>query len=185
MKVIGIGGFARAGKDTFVKIACDILKKNGYNPIRIAFADILKEEVDEMLKANNFKLDVYTNDPEEKAKIRPLLVWWGCTRRTLSPDGLYWIDYIEQTMGDYINDGTNPEKKVFLISDVRFPNEAKWIHENWSGWFIHLKRYTIVPDDDRPMGFPLAAWKAGGFPKEYDIAPNDEEAIQDPLIQDQ
>lgn len=173
MKVIGVGGFARAGKDTFVKIAINILEKNGYKPLRIAFADVLKEEASEMLKANGFKLDVYTIDPKEKEKIRPLLVWWGCARRDFWPE--YWIDLADSQVDEHGRQGLmdgNYDKFIALISDVRFPNESKWIHEAWDGWFIHIRRYQMLPDQyatDRRV---------------FDLAPNAEEAKQDPLIQE-
>ena len=66
IKVIGIAGMARAGKDTFVGIAKNILRRNNYRPIRVAFADKLKEEVLAMLKSNGFQLDITKLSPEEQ-----------------------------------------------------------------------------------------------------------------------
>ena len=175
MKVIGVGGFARCGKDTFVKIAINILEKNGYKPLRIAFADVLKQEVQKMLKDNEFDLDVYTIDPAKKEKLRPLLVWWGCARRDSRPDGLYWVDIADMYVDEHGRQGLmdqNYDKFIALISDVRFPNESHWIHEAWDGWFIHIRRYQMLPDQyatDRRV---------------FDLAPNAEEAKQDPLIQE-
>lgn len=77
MKMIGVSGYAFCGKDTFVKIAIDLLKKNGYMPIRLAFADMLKDEVEGMLKDNKFQATVKTDDSVAKALIRPLLVLVG------------------------------------------------------------------------------------------------------------
>jgi len=64
-----------------------------------------------------------------------------------------------------------------LISDVRFPNEARWVHEKWGGSVIHLRRWK-------------SEWRKGGqdgsdeiFTKVYDDAPNEEEARQDPLVE--
>lgn len=181
MKVIGIAGYARCGKDTFVKIAQDILKKNGYTPMRLAFADMLKDEVEGMLKDNKFAATVKTEDSAAKTLIRPLLVWWGCQRRHETEGGLYWVNEVDKQLHDIINDcqsgGMSTERMVALISDVRFPNEAKWVHNNWQGDVIHLKKFQ-------------QEWRKAGQDgsdevqvKVYDAAPNEEEAKQDPLVE--
>lgn len=179
MKVIGIAGFARCGKDTFVKIAQDILKKNGYAPMRLAFADMLKDEVENMMIDNGFKATVKTDDTAIKTLVRPLLVWWGCQRRYESEGGLYWVNEVDKQIRDVVNDfqtgGSSTERVVALISDVRFPNEARWVHENWNGSVIHLKKYLIAQSNGIPS-------ELGKF-KLYDAAPNEEEAKQDPLVE--
>ena len=181
MKVIGIAGFARCGKDTFVKIAIDILKKNGYSPMRLAFADMLKDEVTDMLRDCGFKGRVKTDDPTVKTQMRPLMVWWGCQRRFESEGGLYWVNELDNQIQDIINDvqggGATTERMVALVSDVRFPNESKWVHEKWDGQVIHLKKWQNE-------------WRKRGqdgsdefLAKVYDAAPNEEEAKQDPLVE--
>ena len=181
MKVIGIAGYARCGKDTFVKIAIDLLKKNGYTPMRLAFADMLKDEVTDMLTDYGFKGRVKTDDPVVKTQMRPLMVWWGCQRRYESEGGLYWVNEVDNQLQDIINDaqsgGMTTERMVALVSDVRFPNEAKWVHEKWEGQVIHLKKWQ-------------SEWRKGGqdgsdefLVRVYDPAPNEEEAKQDPLVE--
>ena len=181
MKVIGIAGYARCGKDTFVKIAIDLLKKNGYTPMRLAFADMLKDEVTQMLNGFRFKGRVKTDDPIIKTQMRPLMVWWGCQRRFESEGGLYWVNEVDNHIQDIINDarsgGMTTERMVALVSDVRFPNEAKWVREKWDGQVIHLKKWQ-------------SEWRKGGqdgsdefLVKVYDAAPNEEEAKQDPLVE--
>jgi hypothetical protein len=169
MKVIGIGGYARCGKDTFVSIAKQILAKNGCEPRRVAFADTLKTEVQSMLNSYGFNADVYTTDTEAKSKIRPLLVWWGCARRDLSDCGLYWVDVVDKELkeheAEFARAGASTDHHVALVSDVRFPNEAEWIHNNWNGQLIHIRRYSPID---------------GGVA--FDAAPNQEEAKNDPLV---
>ena len=178
-KVLGIAGYARCGKDTFVGIAKEILTKNGYHPVRVAFADSLKQEVTEMLKVNNFKTSVYTEEIEEKKLIRPLLVWWGCQRRYESPDGLHWVNVAEKKIRYYIEDiKIDPEKIIFLVSDVRFLNESRWIHNSFNGEVIHLKRFSIKECRAGQDGSDV------GFSKIYDPGPNDEELKNDPLVQE-
>ena len=52
MKVVGISGLARSGKDSFYFFAKDKLKEKGINSCRMAFADELKNECDDFLKDN-------------------------------------------------------------------------------------------------------------------------------------
>lgn len=186
IKVIGIAGYARCGKDTFVGIAKNILTKNKYAPMRVAFADKLKLETQKMLREHGFSASVYTEEAEAKKLIRPLLVWWGCQRRYESEGGLYWVnrvdDGLREITKDMIKNGANPERVVALISDVRFVNEAKWVHDQWGGRVIHLKRYSIIHS---PQYDPITDERDGyRLKKEYDSAPNDEEKKNDPLVQE-
>ena len=181
MKVIGIAGYARCGKDTFVEIAKTILQKNRYRAQRFAFADMLRDEVTGMLKSNKFKGTVRTDDPVIKTQMRPLMVWWGCQRRYESDDGMYWVNEVDhqiEKLNRYtMSAGESTERMVALVSDVRFPNEAKWVQEKWGGQVIHLKKWN-------------AGVCRGGqdhsdetFVKVYPPAPNEEEAKQDPLVE--
>ena len=168
--VIGVGGFARSGKDTFVKIARKILSQNGMSSKRLAFADALKEEMDPFLK-QHYGISAWTDNTEEKTIIRPFLVAHGCGKR-LQTKGKHWIDKLEKFLSMSGED-------VIFISDCRFPNEVDWVHDweklRWSGWFVHLKKYTNFQlySNGIPDGF---------FPK-YDDAPNAEEAENDPICE--
>ena len=173
MKVIGIAGYARCGKDTFVGIARQILSEHGYNPIRIAFADELKKEVQSMLQQNKFVGTIYDETPDGKKFNRPLLVWWGCQRRIESPDGLYWVNRANDAIRSKITNYSNLNSLVFLVSDVRFLNEAEWVHNSWNGKVIHLKRYAIDKLETTEKQDVFV----------YDPAPNEEEAKNDPLVE--
>ena len=170
--VIGIGGHARAGKDTFVKIAKKILKGNGYSSIRLAFADALKEEIDPFLK-EYYGISAWTEDPDEKKIIRPLLVAHGCQKRVQNPT--YWIDKVNEAI-----ETIHFTEDVVFISDCRFPNEADWVHEKWSGWFVHVRKYVIMPELNRDLG---DGYKLGETYKLFDGAPNQEEAENDPICE--
>jgi hypothetical protein len=177
-KIIGVTGFARSGKDTFVKVASKILQKNGFQTIKLAFADDLKNDIDDWLK-EKYGISAWTDVLDEKNLIRPFLVAHGCAKR-IQTDGKYWIDKIHNDIID--NQKLYPDgnsKLVFFISDVRFPNEAKWIHEQWNGWIVHLKKYTKNYVCDGGVKEPeriLTSWKS------YDVAPNEEEAKNDPEL---
>ena len=181
MKLIGVSGFAKSGKDTFVNIAENILTRNNYRIIKLAFANKLKSEVQEMLGKSGFEVDVLNLTADEKERVRPLFVFWGCQRRYESEGGMYWVNEVDRKIESIIADctsaGESTERMVVLVSDVRFPNEAKWVHEKWDGQVIHLKKWQ-------------SEWRKGGqdgsdefMVKVYDPAPNEEEAKQDPLAE--
>ena len=167
-----MGGFARSGKDTFVKIAKKILKENGYSSIKLAFADELKEEIDPFIK-EYYGISAWTDVTEEKNFIRPLLVAHGCQKR-IQTNGTYWIDKINGEI-DLIHC-----EDVAFISDCRFPNEIDWIHEKWGGWFVHLKRYSHGAICDGGVNLPVRELREF---KIFDKAPNEEEAKNDPICE--
>ena len=176
--VIGVGGFARSGKDTFVKVAKRVLKDNGYSSVKLAFADPLKEEIDPFLR-QHYDISAWTDDTEEKKIIRPYLVAHGCGKRNIS-NGKYWVDQIDQAI-----ETIHFNEDVIFISDCRFPNEVDWVHEKWGGWFVHLKKYSLV-DDYRvtwEKGLAVNTEFIKNGCKSYDKAPNEEEAVQDPLCE--
>jgi hypothetical protein len=50
-----------------------------------------------------------------------------------------WIEKIESKLRT-----RETNNKIFFITDVRFENEIKWIH-NLGGTSIHVSRFGIVP----------------------------------------
>ena len=150
-KIIGIAGVARAGKDTFFKYFLDAIKLDIQ---RIAFADELKKDLNNFLKSKS-GISAFTNDTNEKNIIRPILVSYGCMMRDIT-EGRYWINKIDMLIEE-------SRKSHFCLTDVRFPNEVDYIHNN-SGIVIHLSRL----DTDGNLLKPA----------------NEEEAAQNPLILD-
>jgi len=179
--IIAVGGFARSGKDTFVKIAKKILKENGYSSIKLAFADALKEEIDPFLQ-ENYGISSWTDNAEEKKIIRPFMVAHGCGKRAIS-NGTYWVNKIDEAI-----ETIHFTEDVIFISDCRFPNEVDWVHDKWGGWFVHLKKYSVKlkePSDEFKKIFPniLPDWNPNQIIRVFDSAPNEEEAVQDPICE--
>lgn len=167
--VIGVGGFARSGKDTFVKIARKQLKESGYSSIKLAFADALKEEIDPFLK-EYYGISAWTDDTEEKKIIRPLLVAHGCQKR-VQTQGKYWVEKVDEAI-----ESIHFSEDVIFISDCRFPNEVDWVHDKWGGWFVHLSKYSLAQSvDSCGISTPV---------KMFDKAPNEEEAYNDPICEE-
>ena len=126
--VIGLGGVARAGKDTFAAILEMKLQQAGKTVKKIALAGPLKQHCDKFLK-DNLGISAFTQVPEEKIIIRPFLVWYGDAQRKLT-EGKFWTNLasseIESTHYDY-----------YIITDVRY--DAYPIDElNLPQWFKDL-----------------------------------------------
>lgn len=131
--IIAIGGFARSGKDT----CCQSLIRSApdyYKVRRVAFADELKREVDKFL-IEQTGISAWTDDNKEKEIIRPFLVFWGTNfRRHQNPN--YWIERIDETIQQ------DNSHNVFIITDLRFPNEHDWIKSK-NGVSCILKRKDV------------------------------------------
>lgn len=131
---IGICGVARSGKDTMVKCIESLFPQLQCS--QIALAQPLKEDMDGFLKAR-FGISAYTNNPEEKAIIRPLLVEYGRLKRTITK-GAYFTNLAQQKVNDcWLNN------KIPIISDIRYAqyenDEAQFIKRN-NGFLIHVTR---------------------------------------------
>ena len=136
-KLIGISGYARSGKDTFYQRSAEILSKNDKRSVRLAFADALKHELDDLL-VTHLGISAFTEDDKEKELIRPLLVTYGTElRRKLNPN--CWIETIQSDVTDYLDDGS-----YVFITDVRFENEAQWI-KSQGGLMVYVEREGIKP----------------------------------------
>lgn len=130
--MIGISGNARCGKDTLAQLLILHAIGKNKNLKRIAFADSLKRETDCFLR-ETVGISSFTKNDEEKAKIRPFLVFYG-TDFIRGFDNNHWITETEKTMtlGD-----------DYVITDMRFRNEFDWVKSH-SGSTIYLER--VLPD---------------------------------------
>ena len=148
MKLIGISGLARSGKDSFYEMASELLGSMNIVSKRYAFADSLKEECDQLL-TNNVNISAFTSNDKEKRIIRPLLVTYGTEiRRKLNPN--CWIEKIQSSVKKDIS-----LNKVVFITDVRFPNEQEWVHQ-LKGDSVHVTREGIRPPNrDEEVNNPI------------------------------
>lgn len=127
-QIIGIGGVATVGKDTFYNLVKQ--KFPDKKVTRYAFADSLRNEASDFIW-KNFGLDVWNLTPEEKL-MRPFMVWLGCTKREFNP--YYWVDKVNDEMQKDV------DSDIKIITDVRFENEALWVKKDLGGHLIHIKR---------------------------------------------
>lgn len=127
MKVIGISGKKRSGKDTLGhQIACQL-----HSVIVTAFAKALKAEIQEAVKLPPEFIE------RHKEEFRPLLQWWSTEfRRKLYPNiDTYWLNKVEQELSDAKERGY----QFAIITDVRFPNEAQYV-KSVGGILINVVR---------------------------------------------
>lgn len=141
-KLIGLSGYAGSGKDT----VRDMLEMLGYSGF--AFADPIRAMLTTLLVENGLD-DKYITSREFKEAIIPELgvsyrhmaqtlgTEWG---RALQPD--LWLRIADSYM-DSCEDGME-HAGFFVISDVRFVNEAQWVRER-GGVVWRIERPQAVP----------------------------------------
>ena len=141
--VIGLPGYAGTGKDTVRAI----LEEQGFNGM--AFADPIRTMLREMLTSNGIS-DRYMDDRNFKEAVIPELgvsyrhmaqtlgTEWG---RSLKSD--FWLSLAGAYMAD-TTDTAETESVNFVISDIRFYNEAEWVRER-GGVIWHIQRSAATP----------------------------------------
>lgn len=156
--LVGISGFARSGKNLFADIFIDIATKK-YNKVcrACAMADPLKKELEGFLMSH-YGISPFTPSSEEKNLIRPYMVAHGCGKRTVT-DGKYWIEQLDKLIDE------DTVSEVILVTDIRFPNEADWLHKK-GGVLVHVAKFKRTPTGNVFNG-----------------PPNEEEAKNDPIVE--
>ena len=129
--IIGLTGFAGTGKDT----VRTLLEGHGF--IGLAFADPIRQMLRELFASNGISeahMDVRAlkeqpiyqlSSPAKPVSYRMLAqtlgTEWG---RSIQPD--LWVRLAQSYMDD-LRANTHGDLPSFVISDVRFPNEADWV----------------------------------------------------------
>ena len=146
MKIIGVSGLARSGKDTFFEMSVRMKSEYGKNIRRYAFADELKKECDHYL-ISEYGISAFSNDTDEKKIIRPYLVLYGTEKR--NEDMNYWVNKVQEKIE---KDKTS---KAIFITDVRYENEINWI-KSLNGINIHVERVgNKPPNEEEKKNDPL------------------------------
>jgi len=171
MKLIGLSGAARSGKDTVGEY---LITKHNFK--RYAFADPLKRAASEMF---GIPLEDFHSDSKKEVVNK----FWGFSPRQIAQligtEGgrelfrddiwvrrahLEYITHLETTAmlpKERYDNGTVDGLNGMVITDVRFPNEAEWIKE-FDGVVIHIER----PGADGVVGEASHASEAG-YPDEF------------------
>ena len=138
--MIGISGLARSGKDTLANNLADIITAElGIEVKILSFADRIKHQLKDVIN-DNYNIDPYTEDTEEKKIIRDILVSHGETMKKIYGKTI-WADLV-------INNIEKAEDKFFpIISDVRFDFEAEKVKQN-DGLIIHISKQGNKPPNE-------------------------------------
>lgn len=164
--IIGLSGYARAGKDTVADI---LVEHHGFT--KIAFADKLREALYELnpivrWDTNEFGswryyqvqhvIDEYGWDGYKETKygdeIRRLLQRVGTEagRQTLGEN--VWVDAAVNEIAKYPV-GTN-----IVIPDTRFPNEASMIKNRYNGYVWRVRRPDTLAANAHQSETALDNW---------------------------
>ena len=141
--LIGLVGFARAGKNSFA----EFFGKSTVSSLNckyISFAYALRKELDNFLQ-QRLNISAFTEDPEEKEIIRPLLVCWATEIMREKIDRDHWVKSIEKTVE--INRKNNI---CSIITDVRFKNEILWMQPGEFAGDVAI--VTKTDDHDKLIG---------------------------------
>lgn len=161
IQIIALTGYAGVGKDT---IAECLINQGWY---RLAFADKLKElawdinpVVDEPLGRVSVHLQHFASSlggtpesPLEAVDLAKKYSAYGreflqnlgqAVRDHLGPN--VWIDLLQHEMSEAYSQGVSK----FVITDLRYPNEAEWIDDGasvggWDSSIIRIVRPGVAP----------------------------------------
>jgi Phosphomevalonate kinase len=119
IKIVAIGGYARAGKDTIADEIGKLAKADGVSFIKKKFADSLRSSLFKaFFDLGLFDVNLYTEDTKEKDKFRGILVSFGeyCRSRDLDV-------FVKKTIDDINLLTFNNDNHIVAISDMRYQNE--------------------------------------------------------------
>lgn len=166
--IIAISGYAQAGKDTFADALTDLMQPD-INTCRYKMAESLREAVGSAFASLRIERSAWTEIPEEKNLLRPLLVELGKYARAYDEDVFVNVcaDLIEEEMTAYI--------QVAVITDLRYHNEYQCLKalaekRGWRFLWVHIVKEGSVPANDeeeqsinvlRTKETPHACYQAG------------------------
>ena len=144
--IIGLTGHAGTGKDTVRAM----LEQRGF--VGLAFADPIRQMIRDLFSSNGIS-EAYMDERALKEQPIPQLglsyrhlaqtlgTEWG--RRCLGEG--FWLNIASAYMADITNQTFGPLS--FVISDVRFPNEAAWVKQR-GGQLWRIVRHDAPPVRD-------------------------------------
>lgn len=140
--IIGISGKARHGKNTIGMFLAMHLKSKGVASKQVGLADELKKDA-----------RLYFGwDGEKDALGRFALQRYGSLMRETNID--YWIERLQMS-------SMGVDEVVYVITDVRYKNEADWIR-NHDGFLIRVEATVDgvpIPSTDHISETDLDDWK--------------------------
>lgn len=114
--LLGLVGKKNSGKDTVGQLLATEMLRLGWRPIRLSFADDIKEEI-AAATGGNIKT---INANKQFVEVRRLLQWWGTDLRR-EQDLEYWLKKMRNKYEAL------PDNSFIYVTDCRFLNEAACI----------------------------------------------------------
>jgi hypothetical protein len=143
--VLGISGYAQAGKDTFADAIESAIGKK-YRCSRFKFAEPLRRSTQLALEYLNIKVSPWTENKSEKNKLRPLLISLGEYARSENEN--VFADLAAISIKDSFNNGT----EIAMITDLRYSNESKVVKKMCDDNGYEYHRIHIVRNGNPPAG---------------------------------
>ena len=157
--VIGISGKIRSGKSRVAKTIIDILEESGKTGVVKSFAQPLYEIISEMYdndfdtikKDKQAQIPVYINTRRTQSgfkisNYREILQIIGTGARNYGDKDI-WVNALFGCNNEKIvNHLGNNKDSVWVIEDLRFPNEAKRIRD-CNGLLIRVEREQHQPNE--------------------------------------
>jgi hypothetical protein len=135
MRIIGICGAKRSGKDTTANILAAKLEAVGLTVSRVAFADCIRTAATALCTYKEMTTDL---KDVVKASIgmtpRQVLNAIGQALREINPN--VWISLTAERLNRFEAEGID----VAIITDVRQENEVRWLLQRASNLLIYVKR---------------------------------------------
>ena len=133
--IIGISGYKGSGKDTVCSLLHNSLSST-FKIHRFAFADSLKDEVCSIFKCTRDDIE------KDKEKWRVILQDYG-QRAKESRGEMVWITEVAKKI--QLASKLEGQRQLIIITDVRFPFEAKWLQE-LGGFLVKIERFDSNTD---------------------------------------
>lgn len=133
--VMAIAGYARTGKDTLANAIFDKSedRRPEYFVLVTKFANALKQSLQEAFNEAGVDVDVFTEDPAEKEKLRPLLVAYGEYARSKDKD--VWVNMALEEIESF-TETADEGYSLSIVADMRYANEYDRIEKECAsrGW---------------------------------------------------
>ena len=148
MKLIGLAGQKRCGKDTVYSMLAELMP---FAVIRLAFADDLKREVAQACGVTISFIESH------KENFRLILQGWGTEFRREIHGRKYWVHRMERSIHRVQSASKDPRLTV-VITDVRFRNEAEMV-KGFGGSVVNVSRPYLQSSDNHASENDLAGYK--------------------------
>jgi hypothetical protein len=137
--IVGLTGFAGAGKDTAAGYLAEALQARGKRVEIMSFAEPLRAMLRGLGVPNQYmterqlkELDVPGFNASYRHMAQTLGTEWG--RQCMG--GNIWLRHLEMRIGQAC---AGRQVNFVFVTDVRFPNEANWVREQ-RGSLVHIDR---------------------------------------------